>query len=97
MEQEQNHRNGDHMEGYPWGRGRERMRGKLQGIRSTICRYKNRQGKVKNSIGNGGAKELVSITHGHELRGGIAGGNGGTRQKGTKRIKKWDNYNSIIN
>ena len=23
LEQEQNHRNGDHMEGYQWGRGRE--------------------------------------------------------------------------
>ena len=27
LEQEQNHRNGDHMEGYQWGEGRER-RGK---------------------------------------------------------------------
>ena len=34
LEQEQNHRNGDHMEGYQWGRGGERMRGKLQGVRS---------------------------------------------------------------
>ena len=24
LEQEQNHRNGDHMEGYQWGSGRER-------------------------------------------------------------------------
>ena len=23
LEQQQNHRNGDHMEGYQWGRGRE--------------------------------------------------------------------------
>ena len=23
LEQEQNHRNGDHLEGYQWGRGRE--------------------------------------------------------------------------
>ena len=28
----------------------------------------NRQGEVKNSIGNGEAKELICMTHGHELR-----------------------------
>ena len=31
---------------------------------------KNRQGEVKNSIGNGEAKELTCTTHGHELRRG---------------------------
>ena len=30
----------------------------------------NRQGEVKNSIGNVEAKELICATHGHELRGG---------------------------
>ena len=34
-------------------------------------------GHAKNSIGNGVAKELICMTHGHELRRGIAGGNGG--------------------
>ena len=29
----------------------------------------NSQGEVKNSIGNVEAKELICITHGHELRG----------------------------
>ena len=29
----------------------------------------NRQGDVMNSIGNGEAKELICMTHGHELRG----------------------------
>ena len=29
----------------------------------------NRQGEVKNSTGNGEAKELTCTTHGHELRG----------------------------
>ena len=29
-----NHRNGDHVEGYQWGRGRGRMGQKVQGIRS---------------------------------------------------------------
>ena len=33
---------------------------------------------MKNGIGNGGAKELICMTHGHELRGGgNAGGSGG--------------------
>ena len=29
---------------------------------------RNRQGEVKNSIGSGEAKELICMTHGHELR-----------------------------
>ena len=33
----------------------------------------NRQGAVKNSIGNAEAKELIFTTHGHELREGNAG------------------------
>ena len=40
LEQEQNHRNGDHMEGYQWGGRGERMSEKVQGIRSIIGRYK---------------------------------------------------------
>ena len=34
LEQEQNHRNGGHMEGYQWGEGVGRMGEKVQGIRS---------------------------------------------------------------
>ena len=37
--------------------------------------------------GNGEAKELKCMTHGHELMWGIAGGQKGTRQKGTKGEK----------
>ena len=40
LEQEQNHRNGDHMGGYQWGGGGERMGEKVQGIRSMNSRYK---------------------------------------------------------
>ena len=40
VEQEQIHRNGDHMEGYQRGEGRGRIGEKLQGIRSIIDRYK---------------------------------------------------------
>ena len=37
----------------------------------------NRQGEGKNSVGNVEAKELISMTHGHELKGGMWGGVGG--------------------
>ena len=40
LEQEQNHRNGDHKEGYQRGVGGERMEEKAQGIRSINSRYK---------------------------------------------------------
>ena len=58
---------------------------------------------VKYRIVKGVAKELIRMTHGHELKWGggqegNAGGKGGTRQRGTKeRKKEWDNCNSIIN
>ena len=58
------------MEGYQWGGegGRERMEEKVQRIRSKIGRYKIDR-DVKKSIGNGEAKELICMNHGHELRG----------------------------
>ena len=39
LEQEQNHRNGDHTEDYQQGVGGWRMGEKVQGIRSIIGRY----------------------------------------------------------
>ena len=48
-------------------------------------------------MGNGEAKELICMTHGHELRWGNNGGRVGTGQRGIKGRKKWDNCNSIIN
>ena len=36
LEQEQNHRNGDHMEGYQWRQGGRIMGEKVQGIRSMV-------------------------------------------------------------
>ena len=44
LEQEQNHRNGDDMEGYQWGGGI--MGEKVQGIRSINGRYKIDRGSV---------------------------------------------------
>ena len=55
-----------------------------------------RQGKGKNSIGNVEAKELICMTHGHELKGGNVGGRGCARQNVIKD-GKWDNCISIIN
>ena len=88
LEQEQNHRNGDHIEGYGQGGGEGRMGGTVQGIRSLNGRYKIRQGTVKNSIGNGEAKELICTTYVHELSGGIAGGREWSGRKGIKERKK---------
>ena len=45
-------------------------------------------GEVKNSIGNGEAKELIYMTHGHELRGVNADGEGSAGQRGIKVRKK---------
>ena len=54
------------------------MEEKVQGIRS-IDGVQNRQGEVKNSIGNVEAKELICTTHRHELGcGENVGGRGKT-------------------
>ena len=47
LEQEQNHRNGDHMEGYQQGRGGGRMGVKEQEIRSINGRYKINRGRLR--------------------------------------------------
>ena len=47
LEQEQNHRNGDHMEGYQQEGGGVRMREKIQGIRSINGRYKIDRGRLR--------------------------------------------------
>ena len=48
-------------------------------------------------MGNGEAKELICMTHEHELSWGHTGGRGVCRVEGNKGEKKWDNCNSIIN
>ena len=47
LQQKQNHRNADHMEGYQWGGGGGRMGVKIQGLRSTNCRYKIDRGRLR--------------------------------------------------
>ena len=48
-------------------------------------------------MGNGEAKELICMTHGHELKGRNVHWRGCAGQRGIKGRKKWDNCNSIIN
>ena len=47
LEQEQNHRNGIHMEGYQQGSGRGREGGKVQRISSINGRYKTDRGSFR--------------------------------------------------
>ena len=46
------------MEGFQWGEDEEEQGGKCTGKKKQNWQVQNRQGKVKNSIGNGEAKEL---------------------------------------
>ena len=39
------------------------------------------KGEIKNSIGNGEAKELICMTHGHELNGENVSGRGCAGQR----------------
>ena len=61
------------MEGYQQGSGRGRE-GKGTENKQHKWQGENRQGESKNIIGNVEAKELISMTHGHELQGGNVGG-----------------------
>ena len=47
-------------------------------------------------MGNGEAKELICVTHGHELRGRMLEGMG-VLGRGGQKGEKWENFNSIIN
>ena len=78
------------------GRGRGENGGKVAGIKKHNWQVQNRQGEGKNSIGRREAQELACMTHGCELKRGIARGKGGTGQKGAKGNKNQDNCNSII-
>ena len=70
------------------GRGKEENGGKGTGIKKHSWQLQNRQGNVKDSIGNEEAKECILMTHGHKLRQGvIAGGRRHTEQGGAKGKK----------
>ena len=79
------------------GEGRGENWGEGTGNKKHGWWVQNRQGEVKNSMGNGEAKDLIYMTHGHELRQRDARGRDSTQQRGLKGRKKWDNCNSIIN
>ena len=86
LEQEQNHRNRDHMEGYQQGgRGGYNV-GDSTGNKKHKWQVQNRQMEIKNSMGNGEAKELICTTLGHELRWGNDGEQV-TRWRGNKGEK----------
>ena len=57
----------------------------------------NKQVDVKNSIGNGEAKELIHMTHGHEKWCGDCLREWRVLCGGGQSVKSWDNCNSIIN
>ena len=56
------------------GRVRREDLGKGTGNKKHKWQVQNRQEEVKNSIGNGEAKEFICMTPRHELRQGDAGG-----------------------
>ena len=58
------------MDSYQQGGGGGRMGEKGRRNKKHNWQAKNRQGEVKNSIGNGEAKKLTCTAHGHELRRG---------------------------
>ena len=56
-------------------------------ILSTNWLLQNSHGEVKYSIGNGVAKELICMTHGHEQWLGIVWGSGGCWMEGGNEKK----------
>ena len=84
-EQEEQRQNCGYEEGFEWlpdERGCGGMGEEVGGLRSTNGSLENSQEDVKYSIGNGVAKELIRMTHGHEqwcgdcLRRVVLGGEG---------------------
>ena len=70
------------------GRGVGEKAEKDTGSKKHNWQAQNRQGEVKNSIGNREAKELICMTHEHELRrrGELLEGGGVEGGKGKKKI-----------
>ena len=75
------------MEGYQQGVGGENG-GRGIGSKKHNWQAQNRQGEVKNSIGNGEAKDPICMTLGCKEWGGNTDGNGGTGQRGLKERKR---------
>ena len=58
------------------GRGSKENGGKGTGNKKHKWQVPNRQGEDKSSMGNGEAKDIICMTHGQELRGGMLEGMG---------------------
>ena len=67
------------VDGESRGQGTENKQHKWQ--------VEDKQGEVNNSIGNVEAKELIYMTHGHELKGGNVGGKDYAGWRGIKGEK----------
>ena len=96
-EQRQNHGYRECFHAYQMGGGCEGMGKEMRGLNCINRQLQNSHGDVKYSIGNGEAKELTRMTHGHEQSRGdclrewrVLGGKG-------QKDKNQDNCNSIIN
>ena len=50
------------------GQSEVEREGKITGNKQHKQQVENKQGEVKNSMGNGESKELTCMTHGYELR-----------------------------
>ena len=87
LEQEQKSQKWRSHGGLAAERGNRESEGKCTGNKKHKWQVQNRQGEGKNSVGNGEAKELTCMTHGHELRWGNAGGRWGARQRGIEGRK----------
>ena len=69
----------DYQQEGEWGDGQ-----KGTGNKKHKWQVQNRQEEVKNIIGNGEAKELICMTHGHELSRGMWMGGSTGRGRGIK-------------
>ena len=65
-EQRQNHGYRKHFDGCQMGGSLRGMGEEVRGLRSTNRQLQNIHCNVHHSIGNGVAKELIYMTHGHE-------------------------------
>ena len=95
--QEQSHGYRERFDGCQMGGRCRGMSEDVKGLRSTDRQLQNSHVDIKCNIGNGVAKELTHMTHGHEqwradcLREWAVLGGGG------QRGLNWDNCNGIIN
>ena len=69
----------------------------VRGLRSTTSQLKYSHGDIKYSTGNGVAKELIPMTHGHDQRCGDGLSEWGVLVEEQKGGKNWDNCNSKFN